>query len=481
MTEEEKRASDSEAEARASDEESGVGPSSSDTENATSDTMDKGPEPDTGEEASDPGGEQTVPEGSEDQDAGQSSGQDGDPGDVEQLDTPSSGEPPEDEKKIEDPVEEEKIAPPSSGDDKKIDEPLAGSTEEEQVSQDPLEGYPLDNRFDMVKALIGKHGDLQRKYSEELQGMDIKPPELVEEKEVEKLRRDSINEEVQKLKTKRKELKDSNKSLRAEFFDLLDKEEKLREHRKEVEMYSQFSRDLEWKLETEAIDIEIERRLLDELRETMDKMRSLSDGFTPDEIKNRLNEIQEQMGENLMRIEEHHRQMLERVGESNVHHNRFMDVQRQLKEKESRRGWLKRRIELHDEMEKFWSGQVDQSRKLDEEDSARSLERIRDQLLDMFKEREGKKEEEKEQETPDKVPPRSRKKDRPRRSRDGDKRPPRIEQKNPSTVESEGTGVPRPEARPVEQEKVGSAEEKENGPNGEDPPVSGPDEKGADA
>lgn len=461
MTDEEKRASDSEAEARASDEERMVVSSTPDTEDATSDAMDKGSDPGAREKVPDPTEEQTVPEGPEDQDTGRSREEGGEPGAGEPKDAHSSGEPAEDEKKI--------------------DEPPAGSAEEEKVSQDPLEGFRLDSRFDMVQALIGKHSDLRRKYSEELRSMDIKPPELVEVKEVEKLRRDSINEEVQKLKIKRKELKDSNKSLRAEFFDLLDKEEKLKEHRKEVEMYSQFSRDLEWKLETEAIDIEIERRLLDELRETMDKMRSLSDGYTPDEIKNRLNEIQEQMGENLMQIEEHHRQMLERVGESNVHHNRFMDVQRQLKEKESRRGWLKRRIELHEEMEKFWSGQVDQSRKLDEEGSLRSIEMIRDQLLDMFKEREGKKDEEKEQETPDKAPSRSRKKERSGRSGDSEKRPPRIEQKNPSQGKSGGTATARDEARPSEQERDRAGEEKVEAQNGEDPPVSGPDEKGADA
>jgi hypothetical protein len=158
-------------------------------------------------------------------------------------------------------------------------------------------------------------------------------------------------------------------------------------------MYSKFSKDLEWKLETEAITIETERRLLDELKDTMDKMRLITDGFTPQEIHSRLTEIQEEMGSNLMQIEDYHRQMLDKVGESNLHHGKFIDAKKQIRERESRRGWLKRRIELHIEMEKFWSGQIEQAKKLDSEEIKRDLGSIKEALLNLFKERETEKEE----------------------------------------------------------------------------------------
>ncbi|MBN1538810.1 MAG: hypothetical protein JW939_01595 [Candidatus Thermoplasmatota archaeon] len=271
---------------------------------------------------------------------------------------------------------------------------------------DPLEGMDLPSRREIVEQLVSKHSDMRMKYQKEMDELDIKPPEIIDLKEGERSIRDTINEEVQALKTRRSELREANKKLRSEFFDLLEREERLKDHRKDVEMYSNFSRDLEWKLETEAITIETERRLLDELRETLNKMRSITEGYTPDEIKARLTEIQEEIGTNLMTIEELHNALLEKVEESNVHHERYLGANKQIRERESRRGWLKRRIELHAEMETFWKTQMDQAAKLDAEESSRTLEDIRNQLIKVFQQREinDKEEQEKTDKAPDASP-----------------------------------------------------------------------------
>ncbi len=300
---------------------------------------------------------------------------------VEKVEVPKE---PTVEKK-EDP-KEEKAPKKSKGSEKKAsqDKPKI----EARPLIDPLGGFELLSRKDVVELLVKKHSDLRKKYDEELNGLDIKPVEIVKEKDEEKDIRDIINESVQDLKGRRKELKDKNKLLRIEFFDLLNREEKLKGHAKEVKMYSQFSKDLEWKLETEAITIETERRLLDELRETMSKIRSITDGFTPQEIHSRLSEIQEEIGNNLIQIEDCHRQMLEKVGESNLHHGKFVDAKNQIRERESRRGWLKRRIELHVEMEKFWMTQIDQAKKLDSEEVGRDIEKIKAVLLGVFDNRD---------------------------------------------------------------------------------------------
>ncbi|MFW3145238.1 MAG: hypothetical protein ACMUIE_00320 [Thermoplasmatota archaeon] len=282
-------------------------------------------------------------------------------------------------------------------------------------SRDPLEGFEFLDRRSIVEALVRKHSELVQNFSDELNKMASEPVEADEVKDEEKSKRDEINEEVAKLKGCRKSLKDRNKELRNEFFDLLEKEEKLKSHRKDVAMYSQFSRDLEWKLETEAITIETERRLLDELRDTMDKMRSISDGLTPEEIKTRLTEIQEEMGSNLMQIEDYHRAMLENVEESQKHHGKFIDAKKQLRERESKKGWLKRRIDLHKEMHTFWSNQIETASKQDEEDSKRSLDQIREFLLSIFKERDESQQGEQEEKQAEKDQPKERSEPRDRR------------------------------------------------------------------
>ncbi|MBN1389217.1 MAG: hypothetical protein JXA22_01095 [Candidatus Thermoplasmatota archaeon] len=324
------------------------------------------------------------------------------------------------------------------GDGKEI--PREGEAPPPDDHPDPLKDLEMFSRRQMVEKLTLKHSDLKLKYTKEMDELDIKPPEIIDLKEGERSIRDVINEDVQALKTKRGDLRRTNKELRSEFFALLEKEERLKDHRKEVEMYSNFSRDLEWKLETEAITIETERRLLDELRGTLDKMRAITEGYTPDEIKARLTEIQEEIGSNLMMIEELHNALLEKVEESNLHHERYMGANKQIRERESRRGWLKRRIELHAEMETFWKTQMDQADKLDAEESTRTLEDIRNLLIETFQKREN--EDREEHAEADKVERPQVRKGRRREHRD---RPSRTnDAKGPSTPSDDAKEEPMP-------------------------------------
>ncbi len=251
-----------------------------------------------------------------------------------------------------------------------------------------LKDIPLPTRIEMVEKLVHKHKDFVTRFTEELASLEKPPEEIIGESEEEKTRRDSINKEVADLKDKRTSLKESNKELRSRFFELLKKEETLKEHEKEVQVHQSFIEDLEWKMATEAIDIQTERRLLDELKSTMRKIRAITDGLTPEEIKVQLSEIEENIGENLISIEELHTKMLERVEESNVHHEKYLDAQRKVKEKESRKGWLDRRIKLHTEMAIFWEGQKDQANQMDNEESKRNLGTIRENLMKIFGERD---------------------------------------------------------------------------------------------
>jgi uncharacterized coiled-coil DUF342 family protein len=256
---------------------------------------------------------------------------------------------------------------------------------------DLIEDLQIPSRVEMVAKMVKKHMDMVSKYSDELKALMEPPKEVKEESTEEKTIRDKINDEVAKLKDGRTRLKEENKSLRSEFFDLIRKEEKVKDHESDVKMHQDFMEQLEWKLSTEAIDIKTERRLLDQLKSTMNELRSLTDGLTPDEIKEKLTAIQEKIGENLTSIEDLHSQMLEKVSQSNVHHEKFIDAQKKVRETESRKGWLERRIKLHEEMKIFWEGQTDQAKQMDDEESKRPLEAIRDSLVKLFEERDREK------------------------------------------------------------------------------------------
>ena len=258
-----------------------------------------------------------------------------------------------------------------------------------------IKDLTLPTRKEIAEKMVEKHKRMVREFEKELEELEnIKDDAIEEISGKEREVRDRINAEVARLKEKRTALKEENRALRREFFSLMDKEETLKGHSKDVNMYSKYMEDLEWKLSTEAIDIETERRLLDELRDTIRKLRQITDGFTPEEINDRLTVIQEKIGENLITIEDLHSRMLEEVEKSNLHHEKYRNVQKMKRERESRKGWLRRRIELHKEMGTFWENQTGTASAMDLEEKARKVDSIRDTLLAMFSERDGAKGEE---------------------------------------------------------------------------------------
>ncbi len=358
------------------------------------------PEPGTGEEAVEPKGpsdEGVVTEGSVASEGAPASEQL--PEKVEEEPSKNGSDVPAKDEKV-----EKKSKDPSSkiekgsvdGKEKKPDEAKAEKAPAVKIEFPPipedgselLKDIPLPSRKGMVDKLVNKHNEFVTRFKEEMASLEKPPEEIIGESVEEKTKRDSINKEVADLKDKRTSLKESNKDLRSRFFELLKKEETLKEHEKEVQIHQSFIEDLEWKMATEAIDIQTERRLLDELKGTMRKIRGITDGLTPEEIKVQLSQIEETIGENLISIEELHTKMLEKVEESNVHHEKYLGAQRKVKEKESRKGWLDRRIKLHTEMAIFWEGQKDQANQMDNEESKRGLETIRENLMKIFGERD---------------------------------------------------------------------------------------------
>ncbi|MCK5772758.1 MAG: hypothetical protein KAH57_03130, partial [Thermoplasmata archaeon] len=289
-----------------------------------------------------------------------------------------------DGKKAKDPVKVVKGEEPEGKGGKGADEQVARVKMPKNIFPARMEQIPdrsgSPTREEVLKSLLEKHARLQGEYVKELKTEQVVPDELIKEKDDQKKLRDDLNEGVSSLKAHRGELKSVNKGLRRELFDLMHKEERLKSRESDVKMYSKFCEDTEWKLETEAIDLETERRLLNDLRATMDKMRAILDGLTPDEMSRKLVTLDKEITENSIKIEESHRGMLGKVEEANKNHDRYLELSGKVKEMEGRRSWLKRRIELHKEMEKFWHSQEGAALDLDKKDASRKLRDIKEAL-----------------------------------------------------------------------------------------------------
>jgi len=252
-----------------------------------------------------------------------------------------------------------------------------------------------------MEQIIQKHRSMVETFSKEKEGLEQVGQLPEEESDEEKARRDEVNKAVQTLKAERGSLRVRNKALSKELFELLDKMDRLKDRSSEISSLQRYVSDLEWKIETEDIKIEQERKHLDEIKATMRKLREITDGYTPDEMMQRTTDIQEEIDQNLLRMEEAHRAMLEKVDESNLHHGKFIDAQKKARELEARRQWLTRRVELHTEMGKFWEGQLDNAKKLDSDEATRPIGPLRDHLLSRMGERSTEKGPEVDQKVPE--------------------------------------------------------------------------------
>jgi len=231
-------------------------------------------------------------------------------------------------------------------------------------------------RKSLVSFILEKHRRKLKESAEERKRLAGEVERIRGEVEEEKKRRDELNRKVQELKRERQRLKEENRQLRGEFFRLIEAERKNEPPRKEVKLYRKYIEDLEWKLQTEAITLETEKRILKEMREAYAKLKELTHPEKIEEINQRIAEITKRIGENMARIEELHTEMAGYVEESNVHHQRYVEGVKGLRELESRMKWLEHVSKREEEAIQFWSEMGERMSEEDRKDSERPFEEV---------------------------------------------------------------------------------------------------------
>jgi uncharacterized coiled-coil DUF342 family protein len=273
------------------------------------------------------------------------------------------------------PVQEEEIPPAPALPDIRI--VLNDDTEVFQENAEPR----MMTRVSVVKGLIQKHASFMETYRIELEtGVAVDPAVLTAMEEA-RGKRDGLNSEVAKLKERRTALKEENKLLRKQFLEMLKVQGRVKENAKEIEGIKEFIDRQDYKLMTEGVNLEAERKLMKDIKDSINSIKALTGGFDPKEVNEELRSLDARMDENFKTIEEHHKNMLGIVAESQVHHQRFVDESKKVREADARKGWLQRRIALHNEMLKFWETQTSNAEAMDAADIGRRAVQIKDRLL----------------------------------------------------------------------------------------------------
>ena len=236
-------------------------------------------------------------------------------------------------------------------------------------------------RVEVVRGLIEKHANFMLKYQSELETGVTVDPAIIEAMEEARVKRDALNVSVASIKERRTSLKEENRQLRKKFLEMLRIQEQLKGKAKDISEISEFIDRQEYKLMTEGVNLEAERKLMKDIKESMNNIRQLTGGYVPKEVEDELTSLDSKINVNFITIEEEHQKMLGIVSDSQVHHQKFVDEAKKVREVEARKGWLQRRIAIHNEMMKFWDPQTANAEAMDSSDKGRISADIRDRLL----------------------------------------------------------------------------------------------------
>jgi uncharacterized coiled-coil DUF342 family protein len=281
---------------------------------------------------------------------------------------------------------EEKKAPPQAEPEKKPP-PKKSEVSQTLPSKNDKSSKKPERKFDIPKELEEEVGniDLLTLTKEQLVGFVMKRHELVIKDlltkiklnnkfiednqrlmDNEKKKRDSLNKDVAKLKKNRQNAQSDTKKFREQFFSLIERDRDVEKINKELDVHKRYMEDVDWKLQTSAITLEKERQLIDQIKDSMGKINELSKDIQEKQgIQAKVVEISKKIDVGFEEAEDHHKNLLELAEKSEVHHEQFTKIRREIGEKRRQNSWMEHRIKMHSENLTYWQGQMKAQEKVD--------------------------------------------------------------------------------------------------------------------
>ncbi len=242
--------------------------------------------------------------------------------------------------------------------------------------KDPLKITTIE----LAELMVAKHSNYSELYRKEIEGFSKQKDQLEQEKKEAKKKRDEHNERVQELKKKRNEMSVKARELRERFFGLMQEKALPEDEKKKMKMYKNQLSNVEWKLETEGIDLETEKRLMKEAKLCFLEIDKINTAIREEnDRQSEMMELSQKISDAMNESRGIHEEMVRLVEEADVHHDKFIKNRRVLKENASGKERKERWIKKHEEAKEYW---MDYLKALHEKEAVEKAER---------KERETKK------------------------------------------------------------------------------------------
>lgn len=210
-------------------------------------------------------------------------------------------------------------------------------------------------RESVAKQLVEKHEKALKISREEFDRYSALENELDKAMERYKTERDKLNEQVKKLKEQRQSYYNDSKILRKEFVTKLQKKKSMSKIPMEVLILTKQIDQLEWEIQTEAVNVDEEKKLVKQIQDNLEKLHNYANMYKEhEEVSKAVKKLTSKLGKKMHNAEKAHQEMLGNVKESDDYHAKFVDGVIKLRDTRTKRTGFQREVEKHMNAIEHW-------------------------------------------------------------------------------------------------------------------------------
>jgi uncharacterized coiled-coil DUF342 family protein len=179
-----------------------------------------------------------------------------------------------------------------------------------------------------------------------------------------KTERDKLNEMVQDHKSKRQQSYSESKELRKQFMSHLNKKKSMEHIPMEVLILTKQIDQLEWEIQTEAVDVDTEKKLVKQIQDNIEKLHNYANMYKDHEdVSKAVRSLTSELSKKLAFAEGEHQEMIKAVDKSDKYHKDFVESVMKLRDARTKRIAFQRDVERHKKAIEHWRTVADKESK----------------------------------------------------------------------------------------------------------------------
>jgi uncharacterized coiled-coil DUF342 family protein len=216
----------------------------------------------------------------------------------------------------------------------------------------------------VAEQLLEKHEKALKISTEEFEKYQALEHDLDSVAENNKSERDKINKTVQEQKELRQSFYTESKELRKEFTTKTAKQKSMANIPMEVLILTKQIDQLEWEIQTEATNVDDEKKLVKHIQDNIEKMHNYANMYQEHEaVSNTIKKLTSSLRRKLRKAEQAHQTMLAAVNKSDTHHKNFVEAVMKLRDARTKRVGFQHEVEKHKKALDHWKKIMEKERK----------------------------------------------------------------------------------------------------------------------